>query len=136
MKRPRIRVLALIVAAFLVMTACGDDDGGADAKPKVAALFTQFVDQGNWDPAGKQAYDLMCTKYDFECTFTHSSTSYTGTMSALSKKRNLEEGGFFPEFDANIELKASDFCSAPTAGQKITMTSCFDTGLERNGLSH
>ena len=73
--------------------------------------------------------DLDAFFADFECTFTHSSTSYTGTMSALSKKRNLEEGGFFPEFDANIELKASDFSSAPIAGQKITMTSCFDTVL-------
>ena len=60
--------------------------------------------------------DLGAVLADVECTFIHSGTSYTGTMSALSKKWNLEEDGFFPEFDANIELKASDFSSAPTAG--------------------
>jgi len=47
------------------------DSGGSDSgdKPKVAALFTQFVDQGNWDVAGYEAYDAMCTKYDFDCDY-------------------------------------------------------------------
>jgi basic membrane protein A len=45
----------------------------ADA-PKVAALFTQFVDQGNWDPAGYAAYEAMCEKYGFDCTYTEEAT--------------------------------------------------------------
>ena len=51
---------------------------------------------------------------------TTDSNSYTGTLSAMTKKRNLEEGGFFPDFDATIDLKASDFSSAPVAGQQLT----------------
>jgi basic membrane protein A len=40
----------------------------------VAALFTQFVDQGNWDPAGYAAYNAMCEKYDFDCTYVEEAT--------------------------------------------------------------
>ena len=90
MRGQKFRALALIATAFLVMTACGDDDGGANAKPRVAALFTQFVDQGNWDPAGKQAYDLMCTKYEFECTFTEEA-SYESAPALL---RGFAEDGY------------------------------------------
>ncbi len=39
------------------------------SRPKVAGLFTQFVDQGNWDVAGYKAFDAMCQKYDFECSY-------------------------------------------------------------------
>jgi basic membrane protein A len=40
----------------------------------VASLFTQFVDQGNWDPAGYAAYNAMCEKYDFDCTYVEEAT--------------------------------------------------------------
>ena len=68
--------------------------------------------------AEQLADDLDALFADFSCTFSHNSTSYTGTLSAMTKKRNLEEGGFFPEFDATIDLKASDFSSAPVAGNR------------------
>lgn len=79
--------------------------------------------------AQQLASDLDALFEDFSCTFSHNSTSYTGTLSAMTKKHNLEEGSFFPEFDATIDLKVSDFSSAPVAGQKITLTTCFDTKL-------
>ena len=68
-----VRIAAVIGIVSLVAAACGNGDGtgatGSADKPKVAALFTQFVDQGNWDPAGNAAYQAMCDKYDFECTY-------------------------------------------------------------------
>ena len=76
------------------------------------------------------ASDLGAVFDDFPCTFTHSSTAYSGTMSSLTKNRNLDEGGFFPEFDAIFELKVGDFSSLPVAGQKITLTTCFDATLK------
>ena len=75
------------------------------------------------------ASDLGSVFDDFPCTFTHSGTAYSGTMSSLTKNRNLDEGGFFPEFDAIFELKVGDFSSLPVAGQKITLTTCFDAKL-------
>ena len=75
------------------------------------------------------ASDLGAVFDDFPCTFTHSGTAYSGTMSSLTKNRNLDEGGFFPEFDAIFELKVGDFSSLPVAGQKITLTTCFDATL-------
>ena len=36
---------------------------------------------------------------------------------------------FFAEFDAIFELKVGDFSSLPVAGQKITLTTCFDAKL-------
>ncbi|WP_148573570.1 BMP family protein [Nocardioides caldifontis] len=46
----------------------GTGSSSGDA-PKVAALFTQFVDQGNWDVAGYDAFTAMCEKYDFDCDY-------------------------------------------------------------------
>lgn len=75
MKRSVI-LLLMLFAVVLGMVGCGTtsatkNDGDApassDGKPKVAALFTQFVDQGNWDVAGYQAYQDMCAKYEFDC---------------------------------------------------------------------
>jgi basic membrane protein A len=68
----------LVAAVCLVAASCSDDGGastpgatssGSGERPRVAALFTQFVDQGNWDPAGYEAYQNMCEKYDFDCTY-------------------------------------------------------------------
>lgn len=75
MKRSVILVLMLFAVAVGAV-GCGttsaskkqsDSAEAPDGKPKVAALFTQFVDQGNWDVAGYKAYQDMCAKYDFEC---------------------------------------------------------------------
>ena len=57
------------------------------------------------------ASDLGHVFDDFPCTFTHSGTAYSGTMSSLTKNRNLDEGGFFPEFDAIFELKVGERAS-------------------------
>lgn len=79
-------ILISLAALCLAMTACTnsssdrDNDNDSDAgsgsgdKPKVAALFTQFVDQGNWDVAGYSAYDSMCKKYDFDCDYVEEAT--------------------------------------------------------------
>jgi len=71
-----ISLAALCLAAVAACTnssserdSDSDGDGDSGDKPKVAALFTQFVDQGNWDVAGYEAYDAMCTKYDFDCDY-------------------------------------------------------------------
>ena len=79
----RSLVVAALTALTLATAACGTststsgaggDGASAKAKPKVAALFTQFVDQGNWDVAGHEAYEAMCTKYDLECTYVEQAT--------------------------------------------------------------
>lgn len=75
-------IAALVLAAGAVsLTACTTASPGGDATdapsadaPKVAALFTQFIDQGNWDPAGYAAYQAMCEKYGFDCTYTEEAT--------------------------------------------------------------
>lgn len=77
MKRSLLVLVAVLCTVAL--SACttsaserdtaSDGDSGSGDKPKVAALFTQFVDQGNWDVAGYAAYDAMCSKYDFECDY-------------------------------------------------------------------
>jgi basic membrane protein A len=73
--------VSLLVVVAIVATGCssGDGDGGNASsedgdRPRVAALFTQFVDQGNWDPAGYAAYNAMCEKYDFDCTYVEEAT--------------------------------------------------------------
>src|SRR5215211_2810339 len=73
--------VSLLVVVVIVATGCssGDGDGGIASsgdgdRPRVAALFTQFVDQGNWDPAGYAAYNAMCEKYDFDCTYVEEAT--------------------------------------------------------------
>jgi len=75
--RPSVRGLVLLSLVSIVAVGCsdGNGDGGSDGsdgggdQPRVAALFTQFVDQGNWDPAGYAAYQAMCDKYGFDCTY-------------------------------------------------------------------
>ena len=47
---------------------------GASRRARVAALFAQFVNQGNWDVAGFHAYDAMCNKYSFDCTYVEQAT--------------------------------------------------------------
>ena len=73
--------VSLLVVVAIVATGCSSDDGeggsassGDGDRPRVAALFTQFVDQGNWDPAGYAAYNAMCEKYDFDCTYVEEAT--------------------------------------------------------------
>lgn len=96
------RIAAIIAILSLVAAACGNGDGGepeatggggetapAD-KPKVAALFTQFVDQGNWDPAGYAAYQAMCDKYGFDCTYVEEA-SYEQAPALL---RDFAEEGY------------------------------------------
>ena len=46
----------------------------ASWRPRVAALFAQFVNQGNWDVAGFHAYTAMCAKYNFDCTHVEQAT--------------------------------------------------------------
>ncbi|MFT4305401.1 MAG: BMP family protein [Microbacterium sp.] len=83
LRRAVLRVVATSILAVCAaaVTACGAGASTGDAstgesgdRPKVAALFTQFVDQGNWDPAGYAAYEAMCEKYDFDCTYTEEAT--------------------------------------------------------------
>jgi basic membrane protein A len=79
----RLIFYALVVAtALFAGVGCGGDDaeapageGTADAGAQgagggadVAALFTQSVSQGNWDPAGYKAFTAMAKKYDLNPT--------------------------------------------------------------------
>ncbi len=71
--------VSLTVVCVVVLAGCtnsaSERDSGSEGnasssdQPKVAALFTQFIDQGNWDVAGYAAYDAMCSKYEFECDY-------------------------------------------------------------------
>lgn len=72
------KLLPLVVLTILVLAGCGTtsadkkEGGGGpsgDGQPKVAALFTQFVDQGNWDVAGYEAFNGMCETYEFDCDY-------------------------------------------------------------------
>ena len=78
------KFLAPVLLFGLVVgsAACGSSDDEADGgssgpettaesseRPRVAALFTQFVDQGNWDVAGYAAYEAMCATYDLDCDY-------------------------------------------------------------------
>lgn len=75
MRRIALAAIALLLAATAACGTSDADTGGTEAdQPKVAALFTQFVDQGNWDVAGYQAYQSMCSKYDFDCTYKEEAT--------------------------------------------------------------
>ena len=82
--------------------------------------------------AQQLAEDFDALIADFSVTFTFSGSTYAGTISEVTKGRTLEEGGMFPDLDAIITLKGSDFSTKPKAGDKITVTSCFDSSL--NGL--
>lgn len=93
MKNKNFRLFVAPLAALaLLLASCGSSStgdkpatetgqqsssstaGGAVSKPKVAILFTQFVDQGNWDVAGYAAYKAMCDKYDFDCSYMEQAT--------------------------------------------------------------
>jgi basic membrane protein A len=84
--RSYARGLVPLLLVSIVAVGCSNGGGGGSAgngdRPKVAALFTQFVDQGNWDPAGYAAYTAMCDKYDFDCTYVEEA-SYEKAPSLL-----------------------------------------------------
>lgn len=75
---------AIIGLVAIGLTACGTgattggsaggSSAAADAAPKVAALFTQSIDQGNWDPAGYAAYQDMCDANGFDCSYVEQAT--------------------------------------------------------------
>jgi basic membrane protein A len=73
-RRLRVLVPLLLLGALVACgggskPAAGGTSGGATGKQlRVAGLFTQSVDQGNWDVAGFHAFDAMCKKYNFQCT--------------------------------------------------------------------
>lgn len=83
MKRKVLSAAVIGLAAVVGLSACGtgattggsgDSTDSADAAPKVAALFTQSIDQGNWDPAGYAAYQDMCDANGFDCTYVEQAT--------------------------------------------------------------
>jgi basic membrane protein A and related proteins len=80
MRRSSLLVLLALILS-LGLAACGDDDddgggggGGGDAASteestgKVAFIGVAPVTQGNWDPAGYQAFTAAAKKYNFEPT--------------------------------------------------------------------
>jgi basic membrane protein A and related proteins len=92
LRRLRSLPLALVAAAVLalgVATALGGQVSSASDHPKVAALFTQFVSQGNWDPAGYKAFSAMAKKYGFDPSYVEQA-SYERAPSIL---RNLAQRG-------------------------------------------
>ncbi|MCS5722364.1 BMP family protein [Herbiconiux sp. CPCC 203407] len=82
----KVFTAAVLGFAALALTACGtgatgagsgsstSGAGGDGAAPRVAALFTQSIDQGNWDPAGYEAYQDMCDANGFDCTYVEQAT--------------------------------------------------------------
>lgn len=95
----RLCTVVLVVAlAGLGVTACGgdDDDGGANGgggsgaatKPgegkKVAMIGVAPVNQGNWDPAGYQAFTKMAEKYGFDAS-NQESVGYDQAASVLRR---------------------------------------------------
>ena len=122
-RRAWMRGALLIGVIALVAAACSDSSpepqaGGdtgssspAEDAPKVAALFTQFVDQGNWDPAGNAAYQAMCDKYGFDCTYVEEA-SYEQAPALL---RDFGEDGYdmvithSSGYSAAIEEVAPDY---------------------------
>lgn len=94
--RAALAVIAAL-AVVLAVAACGDDDSsdaGASTgagttassveNPKVAGVFTQVVNQGNWDPAGNTAFQAMATKYGLDPTVVEQ-TSYEEAPSVLRR---------------------------------------------------
>jgi len=79
--------------------------------------------------AQQHSSDFDAMKADFPVSITHSGTTYSGTMSAATKGRTLEEGGLFPDIDAILVMKSSDFTTKPKAGEKVLINSCFDCSL-------
>jgi hypothetical protein len=79
--------------------------------------------------AQQLASDFDAMKADFPVTITHNGSIYLGTMSATTKGRTLEEGGLFPDIDAILVMKGSDFTTKPKAGEKVLINSCFDCSL-------
>ena len=79
--------------------------------------------------AQQLASDFDAMKADFPVSITHNGTTYSGTMSAATKGRTLEEGGLFPDIDAILIMKSSDFTTKPKAGEKVLINSCFDCSL-------
>jgi basic membrane protein A len=95
----RLCIVALLVAlASVGIAACGDDDddggsnggGEADTSAKpgegktVAFIGIAPVDQGNWDPAGYQAFTKMAEKYGFEAS-NQESVGYDQAASVLRR---------------------------------------------------
>ena len=79
--------------------------------------------------AEQLASDFDAMKADFLVSITHNGTIYLGTMSAANKGRTLEEGGMFPDIDAILVMKSSDFTTKPKTGEKVLINSCFDCSL-------
>lgn len=74
--RGRLGPITVVIALVLGLAACGsDDDGGDDgdsaesAGTKVAAIFPDPINSGNWSPAGHQAFTEMVDTYDFDSSF-------------------------------------------------------------------
>ncbi|WP_396230884.1 BMP family protein [Frankia sp. EI5c] len=74
-------------------------------------MFTAFVDQANWDIAGYEAFDAMCEKYDFDCTYVEQA-SYEKAPSLLrdygTKKYDLVVS-HSSGYSAAIQEVAPDF---------------------------
>jgi basic membrane protein A len=65
-------VLAGLLASALVLTAAAP--AALAEETEVAALFTQSVSQGNWDPGGYAAFKAMAEKYGFKPSYVEEAT--------------------------------------------------------------
>jgi basic membrane protein A and related proteins len=91
-KRYVFALLALLLSLW--MAACGDDDdesgggGGGSAagesSAKVAFIGVAPVTQGNWDPAGYQAFTAMAEKYGFQAS-NQESVGYDAAPAVLRR---------------------------------------------------
>lgn len=81
-------LFATLAFGALVALAAAPGAPAAD-QPTAAGLFTQFVGQGNWDPAGYKAFTAMTKKYGFKESYVEQA-SYEKAPAIL---RNLAQKG-------------------------------------------
>lgn len=70
----RRQMLATLAASALGLAAVATARPAFAAETEVAALFTQSVSQGNWDPGGYAAFKAMAGKYGFKSSYVEDAT--------------------------------------------------------------
>jgi basic membrane protein A len=71
---PALRLAAVAVILVLAPTIALSPASPQEGGPKVAALFTQVVSQGNWDPGGYAAFSAMAKKYKLQPSYVENAS--------------------------------------------------------------
>ena len=123
----KVLTAAVLGLAALTLTACGTGATGAGsgssatdaegdaATPRVAALFTQSIDQGNWDPA-QQGYDLVIAHSSgYAAAMKETAAEFPDTQFSLfSYESDLED---LPNYSAwSVDWTQACFLQGVVAG--------------------